>query len=280
MPAKYASDRPNRRTITTGNNWILPRRIVYAEGRYDNLRSATLPAFELESIMQTHLKDCIARRAKALLELAEHQPNLDAERVTRSMADGLDTLRNLMFTRIHEDVETNLGRDSMLLPVSAGESELAAKLEIESYQVALSSLAARQRGYVNCEFEWYVRWLGHLRLGDAMRESKYRRRIRRYLSMSDDEARLSFSRHLETVFPEASRAPLILYRLYPPAVRIVSAIAFGHHLEASELRNRQALWLAVISDCHECHGRPLDNGEQCQVCGNPLWSYHWLQEVD
>ncbi len=48
-----------------------------------------------------------------------------------------------MFTRVHEDVEHNLGRDSMLLPLSAQDSELAAKREIESFQVAT---AARQLG--------------------------------------------------------------------------------------------------------------------------------------
>jgi hypothetical protein len=105
---------------------------------------------------------------------------------------------------------------------------------------------------------------------------KWRRRIRHYLAMSDDELRLSFSRNLETVFPEARLAPLILYRLFPLSVRIVAAIAFGNHLDAAELRNRQTLWLAAIGDCHECHGRPLDNGDQCAVCGNPIWSYHWL----
>jgi hypothetical protein len=237
-------------------------------------------AFELESIMETHLKDCKARRAEAAKQLAQKQPELDADRITASLSDGLSTLRNLMFTRIHEDVEHNLGRDSMLLPVSVQDSELAAKREIESFQVATAARATKEHQHVTCDFAWYVRWLAHLRLGEAAQDATYRRRIRRYLRQSEDDARLSFSRHLESVFPEASRAPLILYQLYPLGVRIVCAIAFGRHLEASELRNRQAFWLAVINDCHECHGRPLDNGEQCQVCGNPLWTYRWLQEVD
>jgi hypothetical protein len=253
---------------------------VYAKGEVTSRQLSPRRAFELESIFETHLKDCIARRAAAAGELAQQQPDLDAERITESLAGGLNTLRNLMFTRIHEDVEDNLGRDSMLLPVSAQASELAAKREIESFQVATAARAAQENGHVTCEFAWYVRWLGHLRLGEAVNDPTYRRRVRRYLRDSEDEARLSFSRHLEMVFPEASRAPLILYQLFPLAVRIVCAIAYGRHLEASELRNRQAFWLAVINDCHECHGRPLDNGEQCAVCGNPLWTYRWLHEVD
>ncbi len=230
--------------------------------------------------METHLQDCNARRAEAAKQLARKQPELDAERITASLSDGLNTLRQLMFTRIHEDVEDNLGRDSMLLPVSVRESELAAKREIECFHVATAGRANQDHQHVACDLSWYVRWLAHLRLGEAVNDPKYRRRVRHYLRESEDEARLNFSRHLESVFPEASRAPLILYQLFPLAVRIVCAIAFGRHLEASELRNRQAFWLAVINDCHECHGRPLDNGEQCQVCGNPLWTYRWLQEAD
>ena len=94
--------------------------------------------------------------------------------------------------------------------------------------------------------------------------------------MDEDELRLGFSRNLENVFPEARLAPLILYRLFPLSVRIVTAVAFGHHLDAAELRNRQAFWLPAITDCHDCHGRPLDNGDECVVCGNPLWTYQWL----
>ncbi|MFO7908116.1 MAG: hypothetical protein R6U98_36080 [Pirellulaceae bacterium] len=60
------------------------------------------------------------------------------------------------------------------------------------------------------------------------------------------------------------------------SVRIVTAIAFGKHMDAAEIRNRQTFWLPAIGDCPECHGRPLDNGEECSVCGNPIWRYRWL----
>lgn len=226
--------------------------------------------------MDNHIEACLARRTAAAAKLGEREPNLPAERITNSLVDGLNTLRQLLFKRIHEDVEEHIGRDSMLLPVSAKQSEEIAKAEIETYQVAVSAIAARDRNYVSTDFNWYAKWLGHLRLGQAIDEKKYRRRLKQYVSTSDDEQRLGFSRSLETVFPEASRAPLILYRLYPLAVRIVSAVAFGAHLDAAELRNRQMFWLPAVADCHECHGRPLDNGDQCAVCGNPIWSYGWL----
>jgi hypothetical protein len=226
--------------------------------------------------MEKHLKECLARREAAAVELQEQEPDLSAEQVTHSLVYGLNTLRNLLFQRIHEDVEANYGHDSMLLPISVEASERVAKCEIETYQIAVTALTIQERGFLRSDVKWFVKWLAELRLGEDLQDTKWRRRIRQYVAMSEDEQRLDFSRHLETVFPEASRAPLILYRLFPLSIRIVSAVAFGHHLEAAELRNRQTFWLPAIGDCHDCHGRPLDNGEQCPVCGNPIWTYHWL----
>ena len=227
--------------------------------------------------MEKHSKDCLAQRAAAAVELHEYLTDLPAEQVTYSLSYGLNTLRNLMFQRIHQDVEAHFGSDSMLLPTSVEESEWLAKCEIEAYQVAITTLAVRDGQYLCCDPQWFVRWLGELRLGPDLKDSKWRRRIRHYAAAtSEDEQRMLFSRSLETVFPEARRAPLILFRLVPLSIRIVAAIAFGHHLEAAELRNRQTTWLPAIGDCHDCHGRTLDNGEQCAVCGNPIWTYHWL----
>lgn len=226
--------------------------------------------------MEKHLMECLARRTAAAAELAEHEPGLPAERLTHSWVYGLNSLRNLLFTRIHDDVEANIGRDSMLLPLSIEASEHQAKCEIEAYQIVVAGTMVRDRAWLGSDFKWLITWLAQLRLGEDVYDARWRRRIRHYANMNDDEQRLSFSRNLEGVYPEARRAPLILYQLFPLAVQIVTAIAFGRHLEAAELRNRQAFWLPAITDCHECHGRPLDNGEHCPVCGNPLWTYHWL----
>ena len=226
--------------------------------------------------MEKHFQECLARRTAAAAQLSEQEPGLPAEQVTHSLVYGLNSLRNLLFQRIHEDVEANVGHDSMLLPVSVEESTFAARHEIESYQVSVAALAVRNRQYLRSDMKWFANWLAHLCMGEAINDTKWRRRIRHYLAMSDDELRLSFSRNLENVFPEARLAPLILYRLFPLSVRIVTSIAFGNHLDAAELRNRQTFWLPAISDCHECHGRPLDNGDQCAVCGNPVWTYDWL----
>ncbi len=226
--------------------------------------------------MENQLKECLARRSAAASQLAKQEPKLSAEQVTNSLVDGLNTLRSLLFQRIHHDVEENVGHDSMLLPISVEQSEQVAKNEIESFQVSVAALAAGDRQYITCDKKWFVTWLAQLRMSAAMDDTKWRRRVRHYLAMSDDELRLGFSRNLENVFPEARLAPLILYQLFPLSVRIATAIAFGNHLDAAELRNRQMTWLPAIGDCHECHGRSLDNGDVCSVCGNPVWTFDWL----
>jgi hypothetical protein len=89
-----------------------------------------------------------------------------------------------------------------------------------------------------------------------------------------------FSSALERALPEARKAPLVIYRLYPRAVRIATAIAFGDALRAQEIRSEQISFLPIIADCHHCHGAPLENGESCVDCGNPLWKIKWLNTTD
>ena len=101
-----------------------------------------------------------------------------------------------------------------------------------------------------------------------------------YLKSSPADRRLIFTNVLVKTLREAGRAPLVLFRLYPLSVSIAISVAFGDQLEASEIRNRQISTLPAIADCHECHGRPLDNGEICSLCGNPVWSYKWLTAAD
>lgn len=230
--------------------------------------------------MQNQLSKCVARRAVATAELASRQPHVGADQVTSSLVFGCNCLRSLMFHRIHVDVEQHVGRDSMLVPVSIEEAAESARREIDAFQVAVSTDMIRTQDYLSEDWTWYANWFGKLRLADAMQEDRWRRRIRRYLRMDHDQRRLEFSRHLERVFPEATRAPLILYRLFPLAVQIVTAVAFNDNLKAADLRNRQMFWLPGIADCHECHGRPLENGDECQQCGNPLWNYGWLYGDD
>ncbi len=225
------------------------------------------------------LKDSALRRETAGGELNQHLRRDDGYRVASSLSDGLTTLRTLFFTRIHEDVEAKIGTDSMLMPVSPIKSERAAHAEIELFYIAESICHATARNYV-ADRDWFASWLCRMRLGENCDLPQVKRRMTRYLDEDADARRLTFSAYLERTYPEARRAPLVLYRLIPLAVGIVTAVAFGHPLDANELRNQQAFWLPSIHDCHECYGAVLDNAEKCRTCGNPIWMYRWLTAAD
>ncbi len=122
-------------------------------------------------------------------------------------------------------------------------------------------------------------WLLQLRLGNEIPPAVLHR-LEGYCKRTSDEQRLMFASIIERTVPEALKVPLVIYRLYPQAVRIVLAISFGDTLRAAELRNSQIALLPAIDDCHDCHGRPLPSGESCPACGNPLWKINWLSAAD
>ena len=91
-----------------------------------------------------------------------------------------------------------------------------------------------------------------------------------------EQRRLKFLSVLQHSMPETTKAPLVLFRLYPRSLRIATAVAFGDFVRAKKLRSEQMSFLPAITDCHECHGRVFENDEICRCCGNPLWNYAWL----
>jgi len=220
-------------------------------------------------------QDRCQRRSDAAAEFDRHEQRGDGERVVNLLADGLSMLRDILFIRIHGDVENLFGADSMLMPVSSLKSEANTKTEIEIYQIAESTADACVQHYA-ADDAWYMQWLGRLRLGEAVASPAVVQRLTSYRGKSPDDRRRVFSSHLQRVHPEAVRAPLVMFRLLPLAISIVTALAFGDHPRAEEIRKRQVAWLASIADCHACHGRLMDIGEECPQCGNPIWKYDWL----
>ena len=221
---------------------------------------------------------------------AEMSPH-DARDVVESLSAGFNLNRTLLFTRLHHDVEERFGADSMLAPPSAeveARDALHAKSEIEVYSVVVAAEeicsmgCARPAGSrLNAAADddqgrWELNWLIQLRLGSTSPSILQRASI--YHRQQPAERRRLFSSILERVFPEATKMPLIIYRLFPASVRITAALAFGDHLRAGELRNLQARLLPAITECHDCYGRPLDNGEICETCGNPVWNFDWLSD--
>ncbi len=222
------------------------------------------------------LEDRNQRRADAATEFDRRRSRQDGVHVANSLADGMSTLRDALFTRVHSDVEKNVGMDSILSPAAADRGAAHGRTEIELYQIAESAATVEHDGTMADDVAWYREWLARLRLGERWNAPVVADRLELYLSKTADERRRTFAQLLERSLPEARHAPLIVYRLFPLAVAIATAVAFGDHSRADSARKRQIFILPGISDCPKCHGRVLANEEKCLQCGNPFWTYEWL----
>ncbi len=223
-----------------------------------------------------------ARFGSAQAELIQHVGAVNCTDTASNLWSGLETLRKLLLQRLISDIESDFGADSTLAPATTGmanrENQRAAE-EIETYSLVLVIDEVARRGYAKGDVTWFRDWLLHLQFGNEL-DPAVVDKMRRYDLPSDGQRRRVFSSSLEQALPEARRAPLIIYRLYPRAVRIVTALAFGDALHAREIRAEQISFLPIIGDCHHCHGLPLENGETCVECGNPLWKTKWLNAID
>lgn len=218
--------------------------------------------------------------AEAVEEFNRHEDRDDGARVVPCLSSGLTVLRQSMYDRVHFDVEREIGADSMTMPLSEMKASRRTTREIEAFQVVESTVAARELSYVSGADEWYLEWLAALRLGGRQPDLEIRERCLGYLSKPADGRRLAFSDALGRVLPESRRAPLVLFRLMPMAVRIATACAFSDRTTATGLRQQQVAILPAIVDCQQCQGRLLECDEPCPACGNPLWKYRWLTAVD
>lgn len=227
--------------------------------------------------MQTNEITTRRSRAAASLELG---PEREPDRIVAGLCDSLTVLRNLLYERIHHDVEEVFGRDSMLVPLSEDKCEHRVKGEIEVYQIAVCAEEIAVRGYLPQDIAWLADWLARLRLGDDYAESRYGQQLTQYLPMERKDRRHAFTGVLVRTLRESAKAPLILFRLFPLAVRAATAVTFGDPLAAGEWRNQQIAWLPAIADCHQCHGQTLETSEVCAQCGNPVWKYDWLTAAD
>jgi hypothetical protein len=225
--------------------------------------------------------EVLRSRQQVIDEFNAHEGRNDGVQVADSLSNGLTLLCDAFYARVHDDVERRIGMDSMLMPASREKSEKVARLEIEIYLAAVSAVhAAEWKCVKSPDGEWYSRWLCRLRLGSLGEEAKVLKRLDHYRGQSPDGRRLAFSDVLTRAWPESRRAPLVLFRLAPLAVRVVTATAFSDLSHATQARQQQCELLPSIRDCGECHGQLLENGKQCPSCGNPLWKYDWLVAAD
>jgi hypothetical protein len=221
----------------------------------------------------------MTRGQQAASELAAHCLVYRPDEVVDRLQSGLSQIRDLLLARLHLDVERQFGVDSMIAPVSLSH-ELAqmqnAGIVIDAFDAVLAGDEIAARGYVDNPEGWLSDWLLALRFGNRGPEFR-QTHVEPYLGLADSARRLRFVSTLQRVVPESIRTPPVLFLLYPYAVRIVAAMAFGDEARAQQLRASQSQTFAAIPDCHECRGRVLANEERCRCCGNPIWTFAWLR---
>ena len=216
-----------------------------------------------------------ARHSRAAGLLNQATGLQTSDRIVESLSVGMNTVRDLIFQRIHHDVERHFGMDSMRIPLSLDQSEYNAKAEIDIWQIVEAGDFAVKAGFVS-DPAWMRSWLGELRLGGSFTNGPVQQRTTEYLERDENAQHMHFASTLEKVYPEACKSPLVLFQLMPHAVRIVVAVAFGATEEATRQRDHQAFLLPGVRDCQSCQGVVLDNGETCVDCDNPVWNYKWL----
>jgi hypothetical protein len=218
----------------------------------------------------------LQRRAAAAEQFDQRFERRDGAMIVNSLADGLNLLRDLLYTRVHGDVEQRVGLDSMMVSTAALKHPELGRNEIELYEIAEAAATVADKNYLDNDDAWRLAWLGRLRLGEAFDSPVAATRISAYLDRPADDRRRLFAQILERSLPEAAHAPLVIYRLFPLAVAAATSLAFGDHVAAEAARKQQIAILPGIGDCPHCHGRVLANEEKCPQCSNPFWNYDWL----
>ncbi|RIK75861.1 MAG: hypothetical protein DCC68_20470 [Planctomycetota bacterium] len=216
------------------------------------------------------------RRQAAAEAFDTYENRRDGANVVARLDDGFTLLAKLFYNRIHGEVEQHLGIDSFYDPLSQAKAEFRTKAEILTYVACEAALFAEERTYVRPGAHWCEHWLANLLVEEENLVGGSAKRLAGYREKTPDDRRRAFSLVLERAFPEATRAPLVIYRLFPLAIRLATAQAFGRDDHAQAQRDRQLVLLPSILDCHTCHGALLPVGESCAACGNPFWTYELL----
>jgi hypothetical protein len=216
------------------------------------------------------------RRRAASEAFNVHESRGDGDGVVARLDDGFRLIADLVFARIHGDVEQRLGVDSFYDPLSIAAAESKTTAEVRLYLACEAALFAEERNYVRSGEQWCETWLSRLLVDERDLKAPADQRLAGYREKSPDDRRRAFSLVLERTFPEAIQAPLVIYRLLPLAARLQTALAFERADHAQAQRDRQLVLLPSILDCSKCKGAVLPSGERCPACGNPMWKYELL----
>lgn len=229
---------------------------------------------------QTKLREAAVAELVALLPTPSVPGSgFDHAGLVDRLTTGLNQLRGLLATRVHEDVEEDVGVDSMLAPFSLEQEVRQVRhvhAEFDAYAAVIACEELTRPGSPIEPGEWLVDWAFRLRLGEnaTLLQTK---RAAYYQDETATDRHRRFATVLQHVAPETKLAPAVLFHLLPDCVRIVAALALGNEPRAQELRAHQIEVLHPIRDCPVCHGRVYAVGEVCENCENPLWNYATLR---
>ena len=188
----------------------------------------------------------LQRRAAAAEQLDQRFERRDGATIVNSLADGLNLLRDLLYTRVHGDVEQRVGLDSMMVSTAALKQPELGRNEIELYEIAETAATVADKNYLDCDDAWRLDWLGRLRLGEAFNNPVAATRVSSYLARSADDRRRLFAQILERSLPEAS------------------ARSAGHLSALSARRRRSDL--AGLR--RPCRGRSGSQAADCHLAGH------------
>ena len=142
-----------------------------------------------------------SRREAAARQWNEHENRGDGNELVESLDRGLTVLADLLYSRLHKDVEDSEGLDSMLTPISPSKTQSRGLREINLYQVAESAALARSANYVRDDGAWYVQWLSRLRLADPPPQGDEKRANR---GLSGEERRATAAGVYQRVGPRGA----------------------------------------------------------------------------
>ena len=142
--------------------------------------------------MHTEVHDRI-EHAKA--ELTIHSAGVNSSAIVDSLWTGLNTLRKLLLTRLHQEIESHFGARFRLAPPSF----LAAKRdfhhaaqEIEIYSLVVVLAEASHSGNAAGDVDWFRNWLLRLRWGEEI-DSAISERLQSYEPLTDGQRRRMFA---------------------------------------------------------------------------------------
>ena len=186
-------------------------------------------------------QDLVSRRIAAAEEFQPARAPRRRRQVVESLGSGLTVLRDALLARVHDDVPAAARHGLDALRRCRRRRRSGRRGWRSSFTRSCHRRSTvQQRRYVASAGRVVPAMAGPAAAGPGPTPTAgWRSGWPLYRAKTPDQRRLAFSNVLATVVPESRRAPLVLFRLLRPAVQIVTALAFGRHLDADGWRKQQ-----------------------------------------